>query len=309
MNISEAEYGRRFHDPAFGIPLAQVVSERLRLPPPLTRKVEGSNLVFRTGDGRWLKIAPPFYADSFETELQVTRGAEGKLPVPIPRILQTGEIDGWRYIISENVPGVQIQHVIPDLVESDFEAIAVDLGQFMACMHKIHIPGFDRDFGPWSGYLQRGVRESEQIHLSRGNSPAWARQIADVLTQEQNRLAQLGPPVLVHADLTTEHVLLHNVSGRWHVCGILDLADAMLAPAELDATVPMLDIFRGRRNHQRRFLHEAGIAPTTDDEGFSLLFMAITLLHPYTFFHDWFAEEIRGGMPRIADIARVVFPD
>jgi hypothetical protein len=90
----------------------------------------------------------------------------------------------------------------------------------------------------------------------------------------------------VHADLTPEHVMLHHVSRRWHVCGILDLADAMLAPAELDAIVPMLDIFRGRRDHQRRLLREAGIAPIALGEQLSLLFMAITLLHPYSFFHD-----------------------
>jgi hygromycin-B 7''-O-kinase len=308
LNISEPEYGRRFHEPTFGLELAAAVRARHGLPEPLTRKMEGSNLVFRIADGRWLKITPPFFAESFDAELRVIRAVEGKLPVPVPRILQAGELDGWRYIISADVPGVQIEHVISDFTESDFEAVAVDLGQFMACFHRVRIPGFERDFGPWRTYLQRGIREAEQIHLSRGNSPDWARQIAELLERHQDQLVRLEP-MLVHADLTPEHVMVHQVNGRWHVCGILDVADAMLAPAQLDATVPMLDIFRGRRNPQRRLLREAGIELTTECERFSLLFMAIALLHPFSFFHDWFSAEIRSGLSRIADIAGLVFPD
>jgi hygromycin-B 7''-O-kinase len=307
--ISELEYGRRFHEPTFGRELAEALRARHRLPEPLTRKIEGSNLVFRIGDSRWLKITPPFFAESLDAELQITRAVEGKLPVPVPNILQTGELDGWRYIISANVPGVQIEHVISEFAEADFEAVAVDLGEFMACFHKVRIPGFDRDYGPWHAYLKRGIREAQQIHLSRGNSLDWATQIAELLARHHDQLVRLGPPMLVHADLTPEHVLLHRVNGLWRVCGILDVADAMLAPAELDATVPMLDIFRGRRNPQQRLLREAGIALTAEGERFSLLFMAISLLHPFSFFHDWFSPEIASGFSRIADIASVVFPD
>jgi hygromycin-B 7''-O-kinase len=309
LNISEPEYIRRFHEPTLGLELAQVLRARHCLPEPLTRQMEGSSLVFRIGDGRWLKITPPFFAESFDAELQVARGVEGKLPLPVPTILQTGELDGWRYIISAHVPGVQIQHLISVFTEADFEAVAVDLGRFMASFHRIQIPGFDRDFGPWGTYLQRGIRDAVQIHLSRGNSPEWATQIAELLEHQRNRLVHLAPPVLVHADLTPEHVMLHRVSGRWRVSGVLDLADAMLAPAELDATVPMVDIFRGRRNPQRRFLREAGIALTAEGERFSLLFMAIALLHPFSFFHDWFGPEIRSGLSRMSDIAGSVFPD
>lgn len=309
LSISGPEYGRRFREPTFGLELAQIVRERHRLPAPLTRKMEGSALVFRIGDGRWLKLTPPFFTASFDAELQVSRSVEGKLPVPVPTVLQAGELEGWRYIISAHVPGVQLHHVMSDLAEADLEAIAADLGQFMASFHRVTIAGFDRDSEPWGRYLARFMREGATIHRSRGSNSDWAGQIAELLEGQHERLVRLGPPVLVHADLNPEHVTLQRVSGRWRVAGVLDLADAMLAPAELDATVPLLDIFRGRRNLQRRFLYEAGIASSAEHDRFSLLFVAIALLHPFAFFEDWFATEVRSGLSRVADIASVVLPD
>jgi hygromycin-B 7''-O-kinase len=309
LDISEPEFARRFREPAFGLALAEIVRARHQLPAPLTRHIEGSSLVFRIGDGRWLKLTPPFCTESFDAELRVARAVEGQLPVPVPTILQTGEIDGWRYIVSARVPGVQLQRVISDLTKADFAALAVDLGDFMACFHRIRIAGFHREFGHWSSFLERNIRDAAQIHRSRGNPAAWASQIAALLKREQERLVRLGPPILVHGDLTPEHVMLHRVSGRWRLSGVLDLADAMLAPAELDVAVPMLDIFRGRGNLQRSFLRATGISPTAEGESFSFLFMAIALLHPFAYFHDWFDAEIEQGLCNICDIARSAFPD
>jgi hygromycin-B 7''-O-kinase len=309
LSISEPEYFRRFYEPIFGLDLAQAVCARHSLPQPLTRKMEGSNLIFRIDDGRWLKITPPFFGDSFDAELQVTRGVAGMMPIPVPTILETGNLDAWRYSISTNVPGVQIQSVASDLTEVDFETVALELGQFMACFHKVRIPGFDRHFGPWSDYLERNVRDARRIHSTRGNSPDWVNQIAELLERQHDKLRQLGPPVLIHADLTPEHVMLHQVNGRWHLSGVLDLADAMLAPAELDLTVPLMDIFRGCSNPQRKLLREVGIERSAEDNGFPALFMAIALVHPFMVFHDSFSLEIQRGFSSIEDIARFVFPN
>jgi hygromycin-B 7''-O-kinase len=308
LMISEPEYSRRFDEPTFGLSLARMVCARHGLPEPLNRHLEGSSLVFRTADDRWLKLTPPFFAASAEAEIKVARAVEGKLPVPVPTILHTGTIGGWRYIVSAHVPGIQLQRVSAELTEADFEALALDLGRFLAAFHAIQVADSERNSEPWGHYLERAIRDATQIHRSRGNSAQWAGQIAALLAREREQLARLGPPVLVHGDLTPEHVMLHRVSGGWRLSGVLDLADAMHAPAELDAAVPMLDIFRGRGDLQQRFLREAGIAPAAQGEAFSTLFMAVALLHPFAYFHDWFGGEIESGLSRLADIAMSAFP-
>ncbi|HXQ47262.1 MAG TPA: hypothetical protein VN806_11645, partial [Caulobacteraceae bacterium] len=64
------------------------------------RKVEGSNLVFRAGEGPWLKICPPYWRDAFDAEVRVTEAVQGRLPAPVPAIVETGELGDWRYLIS-----------------------------------------------------------------------------------------------------------------------------------------------------------------------------------------------------------------
>ena len=77
LTISEMEYRSRFHEPTFGLALAEIVRARHRLPAPLIRHTEGSTLVFRVGDGRWLKLTPPFFAESFDAECRVAQAVEG----------------------------------------------------------------------------------------------------------------------------------------------------------------------------------------------------------------------------------------
>ena len=307
IDVSEADYRRRFAEPCFGLDLADVLAERCRLPRPLVRQVEGSSLVFRAGDGPWLKIVPPFWIDAFDAELTVTQAVEGRLPAPVPAIIDSGALGAWRYIVSTNVPGVQAQAVLPSLGDGDLERVAAELGQFMRAFHAIAIPGFAREFGPWSRYLDERLADGGTLHRSRGVDPARVEQIIAFLAARTPELVALGPPVVVHADLTAEHVMLAEQGGRWRLSGVLDLADAMSAPAELDLIAPFLELFRGRRGPQRRLMAEAGIRAHA--EPFCELLMAVALQHRFIHFDDWFAAEIGAGVTGLMQIAHAVFPD
>ena len=307
LDVSEAAYRRRFAEPDFGLDLAEVVADRCRLPRPLVRRVEGSNLVFRAGDGPWIKICPPYWRDAFDAEVRVTEAAQGRLPAPIPAIVESGELEDWRYLVSTHVPGVQIQEVLPSLGGAELERIAADLGQFMRAFHAVAVPGFERQFGPWSRYLDERLAGARELHLSRGVDPARVDQIAALLAARAPALRALGPPVLIHADLTAEHVMLVESGGTWRLSGILDLADAMVAPAELDLISPILELFRGRRGPQRRLMAESGVQAIAEPASQAL--MAVALQHRFVHFDHWFAAEIGAGITEVSDIARAVFPD
>jgi hygromycin-B 7''-O-kinase len=307
LGVSEDEYRRRFAEPDFGLDLAEVVADRHRLARPLVRKVEGSNLVFRAGDGPWLKISPPYWRDAFDAEIRVSGAVQGRLPAPIPAIIASGELEDWRYLVSSHVPGVQIQSVSPSLSEDELEQIAGDLGQVMAAFHAVAVPGFEREFGPWSRYLDKQLADARAVHVSRHVDPARADQIADFLADQAQALHALGPPLLIHADLTAEHAMLAETGGRWRLSGVLDLADAMIAPAELELVNPFVELFRGRRGPQRRLLAECGVRAVA--EPFSQTMMAVTLLHRFVHFDHWFAREIESGATEVTEIARLVFPD
>ncbi len=132
-------------------------------------------------------------------------------------------------------------------------------------------------------------------------------QITAFLAGQAPALRALGPPVLIHADLTAEHVMLVEERGRWRLSGVLDLADAMTAAAELDLVAPFVELFRGRRGPQRRLMAEAGVSRPAGS--FAALFMAVALQHRFMHFDDWFAPEIAASVTDVADVARRAFPD
>jgi hygromycin-B 7''-O-kinase len=307
LHITEADYRRRFSDPSFGADLAEIVAARHGLPQPLVRKVEGSNLVFRLGDGDWLKICPPFFGDAFDAEVAVTQRVQGRLPLPIPELRLTGALEDWRYLVSADVPGAPIRDLLPSLTEADLDRVADELGAFMAALHAAPPAGFERSFGPWSRYLRSCLDGAAELHAGRGNDAGQVERIVRFLAPRRARLEALGPPLLIHADLTAEHVLLAEQGGRWRVSGVLDLADAMVAPAALELIAPLLELFRGRAAAQRRLVAAAAVALPTDDAAGAL--MALALQHRFMHFHDWFGRELAAGVDDIEAIAAAVFPD
>jgi hypothetical protein len=100
--------------------------------------------------------------------------------------------------------------------------------------------------------------------------------------------------------------MLGEQGGRWRLSGVLDLADAMIAPAALDLIAPFIELFRERRDPQRRLMAESGVRVA---EPVSQALMAVALQHRFVHFDHWFAAEIKAGVTDVADIARVVFPD
>jgi hygromycin-B 7''-O-kinase len=202
-----------------------------------------------------------------------------------------------RFLVSTHVPGVQVQEVLATLSEADLEPIAAELGQFMRAFHAIAAAGFER---------AAEIADARALHMSRGVDPGRVDQILAFLAAQAPALGALGPPVLVHADLTAEHVMLAEVGGQWRLAGVLDLADAMMAPAELDLVPPFLELFRGRRSLQRRLLAESGVAPPSGS--FSELLMAVALQHRFMHFDDWFSAEVASGVTDVTEIARRVFP-
>ena len=306
LRVTEAEYRRRFREATFGADLAEIVAARHGLARPLVRRTGGSNLVFRIGDGAWLKISPPFFGDAFDAELAATALVEDRLPALVPKIELTGALEDWRYLVSTDVPGVAIGELLGSLGEGDLEQIADELGAFMRVFHAIPAKGFKRSFGPWSSYLQTCLDDAEALHRGRGNSEQQIQDIVSFLAPRRAWLEALGPPVLIHADLTEEHVMLAQRDGRWRLSGVLDLADAMVAPAALDLVAPLLGLFRGQAGPARRLISAAGVELPTDDRAGAL--MAIALQHRFMHFHDWFRREIARGLTSVAEIAAAVFP-
>ena len=185
---------------------------------------------------------------------------------------------------------------------------ATDIGKLIKAIQNIKSDGFEREFGPWENYLKNNLDNHEKIHSERGNTPEWSQKIGQFALAQSKILNSLGPAKLIHADLNHEHLMLEEINNEWRITGVLDFADSMNAPIEMEFVLPIICFFKGKPELQRLVWEGAECEPKFRANEYSNMMMALTLQNRFIAFHDWFDQEIVKGFKSVEEIAAFVFP-
>ena len=308
LALDKSTYSAHFENKEFGLSLGSELALKHGYKDPLTRIPEGSSLVFKIGSDHFLKITPPFYSGSIEAEIAATKIIGDQLSFSIPHILINDQIEKWNYVITKNVKGQQAKNVYRTMTPENVKIFAKDIGKVIKNIHSIKSDGFERDFGPWETYLENNLKNQEEVHLHRGNTPEWSQKISKFVNQQAELLHSLGPAKLVHADLNHEHLMLEEINNEWRITGVLDFADSMNAPIEMEFILPIVCFFKGKAELQRLVWEGAEYKPQFDSAHYSNIMMALTLQNRFIAFHDWFDREIDKGAKSVEEIATSIFP-
>jgi hypothetical protein len=109
--MDQEDYQKQFPDTNLGLDLATKVAVHHGFTDIPVRIPEGSSLVFKLGPENFLKLTPPFYDDSVEAEILATKVIGDQLSFPIPKIVASGSLGSWKYIINKAVPGIQAKDI------------------------------------------------------------------------------------------------------------------------------------------------------------------------------------------------------
>ena len=271
----------------------------------LERRFDGSNIVFKCGNS-WIKLSPPFWRDAFTTEVTVLECWQKKLPCKMPSLRAVGTYAGWDYLISSHVQGLSFEEAKVRMKASHFDAFAEDLGHLVAVIGSLEPLPLQREFGSWHDYAVEQLGDAEAVHLTRGCSPEWAAKIALYLNTHKGMLSTLTSSVTIHADLNYEHVLLDPDTYR--LCGLIDFADAMNAPIEVEFVLPFRSCFRGKQHLQKRMLAAYGKPLAIPEDQMATGMMMLTLLNRFITFESWFRKEItQDGLTTLEEIAKATY--
>jgi hygromycin-B 7''-O-kinase len=300
-------FRRRFRDSDFGLQEARAISRQHGLNGIIQRRFEGSNLVFEINNC-WLKLFPRFWRESYLSELCVLKAWHGKLSVAMPELVAAGELGDWSYIVTSHVPGDNFSRIQSSLTEKDMAVVADDVGTLIGSLSRLEPLGLLCNNLSWSNFVANQVCNAEEIYRKRGHTPTWARRIAEYLQCNEHLLRGLSTHSTIHADLNHEHLLFDTTSNR--LCGVIDFADAIDAPMEVEFVLPFLCLFRGDFELQRRAIAASnmrfGFAKGTFSDGM----MMLTLLSRFINFEEWFDGEIgRPQVTSVSEVAAMVFPE
>ncbi|MBN1933810.1 MAG: aminoglycoside phosphotransferase family protein [Anaerolineae bacterium] len=245
----------------------------------------GTNAVFVL-DGQWVvKIYAPFCHADFDLERTLYPLLSEMTHIPSPRLLAEGVLEDamcWPYIVMDFRPGQPIREVRAQISPENRVEVAASLGAMTHELHGIPLARVARVENPrndWPAFRrQRLANCLTELETKAGLSAlVLDEMIAFVAVQTSTESA---PVMLVNGDLTEDHVLLEEQGGRWRVSGLLDFADALIAPRAYEWIALWFGALDQRPDEFAAFMRSYDPVIALDDTFFqeALLF---TFLHQF----------------------------
>ena len=223
----------------------------------------GSDVVW--GAGPWvLKLSSPRWTFEIEAEARNLRRLEGRLGVETPRVLATGALEGWPYVVSSRVPGVALAGPWEELEHGERLRLAEDLGELTRELHGVPLDGLEGDAAEgWSATrwedFWRACRADVRARHARAGVPRSLLEGIEPFLRSVGTL-ETQPLRFVHTELYGEHVLVErSPSGRLVPRALIDLADARAAPFGYEVPAPVEFLFRGEPGLLRAYLEAYGL--------------------------------------------------
>jgi hygromycin-B 7''-O-kinase len=250
---SRDDYRFIYTDDDIWLPAMQAICSRHRLEPAGLRRLSlGTHLIFATGQ-TVLKLFCPLWAQDYPAEKALLEALQG---LPIPELITTGTLEGWPYMLMTLLPGVPAGEVWGDLDHRDRRRIVQQLGPIMAGLHRQPpIPQLATD---WSAFLQERLSHWREHHQPAGPWIDWLAARLDHFEEPPFE------PVLVHADITKENLLLTEGVSGWQISGLIDFGDAMMGHPYYDFIAPLAEYTLGRPPLARRLVEAYGLEWTPE---------------------------------------------
>jgi hygromycin-B 7''-O-kinase len=256
---------------------------------PIRRYPTGSLPVYAVGTQCVLKLFPPDARESALIEEHALAAVEGRLPIPTPRMLGCGEMDGWRYVLMTRLEGQLLCDAWPDIPAADRDGFAAELGETLAALHGIDISTLDRLKVDWPAFLQHQRESAVDRQRTRGLAPQWVEQIPGFMDAWMP--AAEGPRALLHTEVMREHLLVAPRHNRWELTGLFDFEPAMVGAPEYDFAAYGLFVSAGDPRFLGRTLRAYGRLDAIGDDAFACRILAYTLLHRYSNL-PWYLQRI-----------------
>ena len=246
-----------------GVAAADVAQER-----------EGTVLVARLGADRVLKLYPPFLRDHFEFELALLDRLHGRLSLSTPRLLASGEHDGWPYLLMSQLAGEPLTQTWLLMREPQRLDLLAALGALAAEVHALPVADMAALAPSWSEFIAR-QREGCAGRQQRTGLPEHLLEaLPDFIAGE---LPQ-GPPVILTGEYTPMN--LFTVDGR--LAAMFDFGDGLVGPRETDWLGPLCFLAAGDAQRIAAFFEGYG---ARWHGGLRLKLLRLLLLHRYSNLH------------------------
>ena len=230
-----------------------------------------SVLVALLGSSHALKLYPPFLRDHFEYERAMLRRVGGRLQLPTPLLLKSGERDGWPWLLMTQLQGQPLTATWPALDETQKCTLLRTLGALAAEVHSLPLGDMAGYAPAWDDFIA-AQRTACHARQQRTGLPPHLLQQLDAFVAGP---LPVGPDVMLTGEYTPMNLL--TTSGR--LSGMFDFGDGLVGPSAYDWLGPLAFLCAGHVTRCAAFFGGCGVQP---DAAQRLALMRLLLLHRYS---------------------------
>jgi hygromycin-B 7''-O-kinase len=231
---------------------------------------EGTVLVALLGSEQVLKLYPPFLRDHWAFERGMLARLQGRLSVPTPALLASGEHQGWTWTRMSLLPGRLLEPHWQDLDEAQKQALLRRLGELVNEVHALPVGEQTGLALPWPVFLAQR-RAGALTRHQRVGLPA---HLLAALPAFLEGPVPEGPDRLLTGEYTPMNLLVDEQAA---LCGMFDFGDGLIGPRAYDWLGPLTFLAAGRAARVGAFF--AGLGEPLPDP---LPLMRLFLLHRYS---------------------------
>lgn len=283
------DFRRSPRDEATYRPAIEALCARHGLPAVGLRKyASGATIVFAVGERHVIKLFEPIFHEAAATERAVLERVRGRLGVPTPGVCAAGELEEWRYVVMDQLPGRSLDDAWDELSARDRLRLCRRVGEAAARLHALPADDLALPFPDWDAFLRGQADAVVERQRAQGLEERWLEQIPGFLASVELPAAA---PVLMHTEIMRVHVLVRPGEGGWEVSGLFDFEPAMRGARDYELAFAGIFLSGGDPALLRAFLLGSGYAEAALTPALRRRAMAYAILHRYSIL-SWFMKNL-----------------
>ncbi|MGG0177043.1 aminoglycoside phosphotransferase family protein [Gottfriedia acidiceleris] len=247
----------------------------------LTRFSYGGNIVFSIDGEIVIKLYPSYVNDEFIKEKQVLEFLNRRtLSVDVPKLISTGQFEGWSYLVMSELKGTLLIDVFDDLTFEEKKQIAFDLGKIISEIHDATISTKQDDYDLWKHFITNQLEQVENHHKNNGMNDDLFNQLTSYI--DDKTLQGNVEIVLLTGEYTPFNLIMNKLDGMWKFTGLIDFADCFVGNSKYDLLGPIAFMFYPFEGLNKIFLESYGYKKNELNEGLQKELMTYLLLHRFS---------------------------
>jgi aminoglycoside phosphotransferase (APT) family kinase protein len=260
----------------------------------LRRAERGENIVILVDDEYVLKIYTP-KKNGFNRERAALDFAGGKTSIHIPRNIESGEIEGFEYLITDQLPGRPIAR--DEWLTLDKPSQITLLTELAHGLRELHSHDPDEIHFDWREFVEIQVGSVIERQAAAGGNPEWLQSLPNYLDANLHLLPIHPADVFMHGDVHFGNLLATDDKTR-PIAGLFDFADSLKGFYEYEFVAIGVLMIQGQGELQREFFREYGYKDAEIDLELRTRLMLLTILYEHSSLKRY-AERLGPGSEKL----------